>query len=366
MDDSFREILKNMEYHGPGPAQIRLAVISIVVYAVLILATVLVQAYIRRQRERRALLKSARAKGLSEAELELVRRLAGKGSRIDLRRVFHSIREFHRLFGPRMHELVVASEHDKRSREMLDGIFALRKKLFGDIPYHFGNLTSTVQLRIGQKIAIHFEFQGSAYNFNSVVLDVDSEAITVANPSGEDGYFLLDRGQRVKVSFSRPEDGHYEFETTTLRAVSLASQYFLLLAHADKIRRMQSRMFYRVASRIEVDISRFAWDKNPQQRYHSGKTDPGEKMQGLVVNLGGGGVLLRTTGDLRKNDLVTFNLPLTEEVRFDDVLGKVMEVVPGKDEGDFNSVHVQFLNLKGSDKDAIIKIIQQRKLTEAE
>ena len=366
MDESLGEILKYFEFHGPGPKDIRLFVISIVVYVALILSAVLVNIYISRQRERRALLKAARAKGLSGADLELVKRLAGKHSKVDLRRVFQSVREFHRLFGPRMHELMTASESDKGSRRTLDGIFALRKKLFGDISYHFGNLTSTIQLRIGQKISIRFELQGSSYNYNSVVLDVDSEAITVANPSRKDGYFMLDKGQLVKVSFNRPEDGYYEFETKALRAVSLASQYFLLLAHADKIQRMQSRMYYRVTSRIEVELNRFAWDKNPQQRFHPGQTDPGEKMKGLVVDLGGGGVLLRTTGSLQQNDLVAFDLPLTEETRFDDVLGKVLEVTPGKGEQDFIDVHVQFLNLKGSDKDAIIRIIQQRKLTVAE
>jgi c-di-GMP-binding flagellar brake protein YcgR len=366
MDDSFSEILKHLEFHGPNSSDIRLFVISIIVYVVLILATVLVYAYVRGQRERKALLKAARSKGLSSAELDLVKKLAGKRSKVDLRHVFSSIREFHRLFGPRMHELVAASERDENARGMLDGIFTLRKKLFGDVSYHFGSLTSTIQIRIGQRITIRFEFQDSQLDFNSVVLDVDSEAITVANPSNEDAYFMLEKGQKVKVSFNRPEDGFYEFETLTLRAVSKDSQFFLLLAHADKIQRMQSRMYYRVIARIEVEINRFAWDKNPQQRFHPGKTDPGEKMMAHVINLGGGGALLRTEGTLKKNDLVAFDLPLTEDVRMDDVLGKVVEVVPGKDERDFMDVHVQFLNLKGSDKDTIMRVIQQRKLIEAE
>ncbi len=366
MDDSFGEILKYLEFSGPDSGDIRLFVISISVYVVLMLATVLIHTYIRRQRERGALLKSAKAKGLTSAELELVTRLAGKRAKIDLRHVFSSIREFHRLFGPRMHELVAASEGDERARGLLDGIFSLRKKLFGDVSYHFGNLTSTIQLRIGQKITLRFDLQGSPFDFSSVVLDVDSEAITVANHGHGDGYFMLDGGQEVTVSFNRLEDGYYEFETRTLRAVSKDNQFFLLLAHADKIQRKQSRMFFRATARIEVEISRFAWDKNPQMRFHPGKTDTGEKMKGLVVNLGSGGVLLRTTGEMKKNDMVAFDLPLTEESRFDNVLGKVVDVVPGREGQEFADVHVQFLNLKRSDKDAIMRVIQQHKLTEAE
>ncbi|MBW7997905.1 MAG: flagellar brake protein [Candidatus Glassbacteria bacterium] len=366
MDESLRDVLKYLQFKGPGPEEIRLFVISVVVYLVLIAATVLVHGYIHRRRERTALLRAAKQHGLTRGELALVTNITGKRSKVNPRKVFQSIREFHRLFGPLMHELVASSENDMNARRKLDGIFALRKKLFGDISYHFGSLTSTIQLKIGLKVTLQFETGDTSHSFSSLVLDVDSEAITVANPIYEGDHVLLEQGHPVKVSFNRPEDGYYEFETRALRAVSKESRYFLLLAHADKIQRMQSRMYFRVPSRIEVEINRFAWDEDPQNRYHGGKSDSGEKMSGLIVNLGGGGVLVRTAGDLHRNDLVTFSLPLTEETTLDDVLGKVVVVDKKDKESDTSDVHVQFLNLKQGDKDTIIKIIQQRKLTEPE
>ena len=366
MDDSFRGILKHLEFHGPGPDDIRLVVISIIMYIVLIVATVLIHTYLRRRRERRALLKSAKSRGLTSGELALVVTLAGKQSKVDLRKVFQSIREFHRLFGPKMHDLVAASEHDENAKKMLDGVFSLRKKLFGDVSYHFGSLTSTIQLRIGLKITVQLEYKGIAHNFNSVVLDVDSEAITIANSSFKGSYFMLDKDHPVKISFNRPEDGYYEFDTSVMRTVSSENKFFLLLAHADKIRRMQSRMYYRISARIEVELSRFAWNPDPEHRYHSGKVEAGEKMKGMVVNLGGGGVLIRTGGNLHKNDLVSFDLPLSDEEVLSDVLAKVVDIEDIQGDEEMKNVHVQFLNLKAADKDQIIKDIQQRKLTEAE
>ncbi|MFC1544822.1 flagellar brake protein [Gemmatimonadota bacterium] len=360
MDESLGSVLKYLEYRGPDPAQIRLVIYSLAVYFGLILVTVLVYGYLRRRRERKTLLNAARSRGLSNGELKLITHLAGKRSKINVKQVFKSVREFHRLFGPMMHELVASSEIDVQARKKLDGIFALRKKLFGDVSYHFGNMTSTIQLRIGLKVLLRFEFEGVSHTFSTVVLDVDSEAITVANPSKDGSYFMFDRGQKFKGSFNRPEDGLYEFSTHALRAVSRESQYFLLLAHADQIERMQSRMYYRIPLRVELEFDRFAWNSNPEQRYHGGVSEAGEQMSGLVVNLGGGGVLIRTAGELHKDDMITFDLPLPGGAELSDVLGKVVEVE--KSDGEEQNYHVQFLNLKQSDKDTIIKSIQQHNL----
>lgn len=366
MDDSFRDVLKYLQFSGPGPEDIRLFVISISIYVALIVIAVLAHGYISRRRERKAVIRAAKSHGLTREELKLVTSLSGKRSKVDPRKAFQSIRDFHRLFGPKMHELAASSDKDNQARHMLEGIFALRKKLFGDISYHFGSLTSTIQLRIGLKITLQFNVDDSPHNFNSIILDVDSGAITVANPSHQGNYFMLSKGHPVKVSFNRPEDGYYEFQTEVLRTVSKENRYFLLLAHADKIQRMQSRMYYRVPTRIEVEVNRFAWDHNPQNRYHSAESDSGETMSGLVVNIGGGGVLIRTKGNIQRNDLVTFDLPLTEETELSDVLGKVVSVEKQERDSETRNVHIQFLNLKQGEKDTIMKIIQQSKLAEPE
>jgi c-di-GMP-binding flagellar brake protein YcgR len=355
-------VLKYLEFQGPDSSDIRLFAYSIAIYVGLILLTVLVNGYLRRRRERKALIKSARSRGLTTRELELITQLAGKKSRVDLKQVFFSVREFHRLFGPVMHDLVANSDKDPQARKKLDGIFALRKKLFGDVSYHFGNLTSTIQLRIGLRINLQFEFGGRKYSYGSVVLDVDSEAIAVANPSEGGSYFMFDRNQEFDVSFNRPDDGVYLFSTRAMRAVSKDSQYFLMLAHADEIKRTQSRMYYRMPFKVEFEFDRFAWSENPEQRYHGGVSEPGEKMEGLLINIGGGGVLIRASGELHRNDLIAFDMPLPGGEELSDVLGKVVEVEKA-DSGGHYRVHVQFLNLKQSDKDAIMKSIQKHSLT---
>jgi c-di-GMP-binding flagellar brake protein YcgR len=172
---------------------------------------------------------------------------------------------------------------------------------------------------------------------------------------------MFDRGHKFQISFSRPEDGVYEFQTHAMRSVSRDSQYFLLLAHAGEIKRTQSREYYRLPVRTGIEFDKFAWNADPEHRYHGGISEPGEKLQGLLINIGGGGVLLRTSGDLRKNDLIAFDIPLPGgDDKLTDVLAKVVEIEQS-DSGQHN-IHVQFLNLKQSDKDMISKSIQQHKL----
>ncbi|HLA41451.1 MAG TPA: flagellar brake domain-containing protein, partial [Candidatus Glassbacteria bacterium] len=256
MDESFRDIIGKMRIPSPDPHEVKLFFLFIFIYLALIVLAIVIHKYLTRRRERMSLLKAAKQHGLTRGELELITGIAASRARIKPSLVFVSIREFHRLFGPLMHGLVSQAEHDPQARKQLEGIFALRKKLFGEVAYHFGNISSTIQLKIGQQITLQFSFNNRTYSFNSAILDVDAHAITAVNPSYRGNFFFIPKEHPVKISFNRPDDGFYEFETRTLREVAQKDQYFLVLAHADKIKRMQSRMFFRVTCNIAINYRR--------------------------------------------------------------------------------------------------------------
>ncbi|MFH1068662.1 MAG: flagellar brake protein [Candidatus Glassbacteria bacterium] len=365
MDDSFRDILRGMQLPHPSTEDVTLFIITILASIGLIVLAGVLHSFLNKLREHKSLLKAAKQHGLTRNELELITKIAAGRTRIKPSLVFISIREFHRLFGPLMHDLVSKSEHDAQARRQLDGVFALRKKLFGEVAYHFGNITSTIQLKIGQSVTLQFSFNNRTYSFTSAVLDVDAHAITVVNPSYRSTYFLMQKDHPVKVSFNRSDDGYYEFETHTLREVLKKDEYFLVLAHADKIKRMQSRMFFRVSCSIPIRYRRFAWNEDPESRYHPGTEEVDELSEGKVVDIGGGGLLVITGRQLYKNDLLTFDLPLSEENQMSDVLGKVVRIEERGIEKNLWNVHLQFLNLKSGEQDLIIRLIQQNKISGA-
>ena len=364
MDESFRPILKYFVIPQPGPGEIKLVILTVLLFFALLFLAVYLQAWSKSRKERANLIKAARKHNLSQAENELIITLSKGKVRIKPAMVFVSIGEFHRLFGPLMHELVAKVEHDETARKKLDGIFALRKKLFGEVAYHFGSITSTIQFRIGQKLTLQFSFEDVTHEFSSMVLDVDAAAITVANANEHGKFYHFGLGQKFKVSFNRVDDGFYEFETTALRSVTDQNEYFLLLAHATQIQRLQSRMYYRVKINRPFTFRRFAWDESLETRYHPRMGDPGEKYTGEILNIGGGGMLIITEETLVKNDLLTFDLTLNEENTIHDLLAKVVEIEDEEELGIKRKlIHLQFMNIKPGEQDLITQLIHQSNLS---
>jgi len=361
MDESLREVLQYFILPRPGPEDIIQILIFLLIFAALIFITVSVHSHLLRSRERTRLLKAASKHDLSKEEKALLDSLAKSNKKADPGLAFGSIREFHRLFGPMMHELAGRAEVDQQARKKLEGIFALRKKLFGEVSYHFGSITSTIQLKIGQKITLEYTRDGQKQTASSVVLDVDASAITVANPREGGKFIQFARGDSFKVAFYRDNDGYYEFQTNALQDVEQVGHQFLFLAHAHELKRMQSRMFYRMPTRIPLKFRQFAWDENLESRYRVKKEDLEGQKDGYVLDISGGGMMMTTEEELSKNDLLIFDLQLNPENVIRDLLGKVVRVEKQL-AGEKNTINIQFLNIKPAEQDLIVRLVQQQKI----
>ncbi|RLB12627.1 MAG: hypothetical protein DRG82_16855, partial [Deltaproteobacteria bacterium] len=287
MDESFRDVLQHFVLPRPDSQEIMKVILILLLLVLLLFAVSYLRSYIIKLRERSSLLKSARRRRLSPEEIELVLTAAESNPKTDPKQIFNSVRDFHRLFDPWMHELSAKAENDPQARRKLDGIFALRKKLFGEVAYHFGKLTSTIQLRSGQKLQLQFSYEGQNMSAPSVVLDVDAAAITVANPCLKGEFLRFNKGDLFKVSFFRDNDGYYQFETHALRSSDSSRPHFLFLAHAEKIQRIQSREFYRLNTRIPFKFRRFAWNDDLENRYLPGMEKLEMEMEGVILDISG-------------------------------------------------------------------------------
>ena len=361
MDESFKEVLQHFVFPRPTSEDIIKILIFLLVFVALVFGTVLVHSYLQRRKERTRLLRAAKKHNLSKEENYLLDSLAKSNKKVDPGQAFGSIREFHRLFGPMMHELAGKAEVDQQAREKLEGIFALRQKLFGEISYHFGAVKSTIQLKIGQKITLEYTRNGQKQTASSVVLDVDAAAITVANPTEEGKFIRFAKGEQFKVAFYRVNDGYYEFQTNALQNVEQGSNQFLFLAHAHELKRMQSRMFYRMPTRIPLKFRRFAWDENLESRYRLEKEEIEGQKEGYILDIGGGGMMVTTEEELSRNDLLIFDLQLNPEHVIRNLLGKVVRIEKQL-AGEKNNINIQFLNIKPAEQDLIARLVQQQKI----
>ncbi len=366
MDESFREVLKYFQLPYRSPEYILRWILLILLIIGLLTVFYFIGRMMQRSRDRLRISRASSARELSGQERELILRAVRGRTRIIPELMLGSLSEFHRLFGPWMHELISKAPKDREARNTLDSIFVMRKKLFGDVVYHFGSITSTVQLRIGQKINLTFSYRGKDLTVSSVVLDVDGAAITCTNPRDGGEYLNFLQGHPFRVSFYRENDGYYQFDTYSLRQTETARAQFLLLAHALRIERIQSREFYREPAKIPFNYRRYAWDHRPETRYLSEDIVTPDYTEGLVLNIGGGGILFSACDNLSRNDIIEFNLPLGQEAMIPELLGKVVRAEPVPEEPGQMMVHLQFLNIKPAEQDLIVRMIQQHKVDKRE
>lgn len=366
MDDSFSKILKGFQLPQRGMEDVEGVLLVILGLVVLIVVVHLIQIAMANKKKRRVIRKSARTSGLSNQEVQVLLNAVNVKPKIDPLKVLNSLREFQRLFGPLMHELYEKMESDPTARRQLNLIFSLRKKLFGEVAYHFGSLSTTLQLSIGQSLTLTFDYLGRSINANSVVLDVDSAAITVANPRYQNKHLKLVKDQPIKVLFYRVKDAEYQFNTLVLRSTEQENQFFLLLAHDLNIQRIQTRQFYRVTTKIEFKFRRFVWDSQLDNRYLQKAEDKPEEYEGVIKNISAGGMMFGTEAKLEKNDLLIFHLELGPELTIPDLLGKVLSILALDEQEEKYLVHIMFVNIKSGEQDQIIRMILQKKVQKNE
>lgn len=362
MDESLRDVLKSFELPYRSPEYIQKWILVVLVFIALLALLYFLGSVMVKGRERYKIRRASDRQDLTREERALILRASRGRNKINPDLALGSIGEFHRLFGPLMHELISRALHDNEAKKMLDRIFVLRKRLFGDIAYHFGSLTSTIQLRLGQSLTLQFSHQERSYTLNVVVVDVDGAAITVTSPRDGGEFFRFDRGHPFKVSFYREGDGYYQFDSHALRSSKEEKQQFLLLSHALQIERVQSREFYREATSIAFSYRRYAWDQRPETRYEVSDGELEQSREGIIQNIGGGGIQFTARDNLERNDLIAFDLPLNPEAVIPDLLGKVVRVEKIPEDPEQVRVNLQFLNIKPAEQDLIVRMIQQRRI----
>ncbi|MBN2290765.1 MAG: PilZ domain-containing protein [Candidatus Glassbacteria bacterium] len=366
MDESFKEVLKNFQLPQRGMEDVKAVMLIVLSLVVLVMVIYLIHSAAFRKKGRKVIRKSALTRGLTQQELLIILKAVDARPRIDPMKVLNSLREFQRLFGPLMHDLVERMETDPSARYQLNQIFALRKKLFGEVAYHFGPLSTTLQLPIGQRLTLKFDYHGKSTTATTIVLDVDSAAITVANPSREGQHLRLARDLPVNVLLYRVGDAEYQFNTSVIRSTEPGTQPFLLLAHDLNIQRIQTREFYRLSTRISFNFRRFAWDSQLDNRYLQKEEEKVEEYQGQIHNISAGGMMFTTEAKLDKNDILVFSLQLSPEMTMADLLGKVLNISSLPEREEKFLVHLRFVNIRGKEQDQIIRMILQKKIQDTE
>ncbi|HUU27229.1 MAG TPA: flagellar brake protein [archaeon] len=352
MDESFRETLKLFKWPEPGTKGIMIALFIILFIISLLFLLMYLNSLMARRRERKYMLETAEKHNLDREERDLILSILGTKTKIHPSVIFSSLRGFNRFFGPLIHELTDQVRTSPEAHRKIHKIFALRKRLFGEVAYHFGGITTTIQLKTGQKITLDFSHGDQSMAVSSLVLDVDENIIAVVNPSLKGEFIRFDKSHPFKVSFYRENDGYYQFQTYSLQPVEESAPLFLFLAHAEDIQQIPPREFYRITYRLPFKFKLYPWNESLKNRYLSADEKSKAEKEGVIINIGRGEMVFTTEEKLAKDDILVFSLELKSELTIRDLLGKVVTVTE-QTETKGKRVHMKFFNPNPSEEELL-------------
>lgn len=360
MDKSFSNILRYFQLPERSTEDVVHFVIVILFIIAVILAIELIKNYMGNSGVRRAMRKSARLRGLGDEDIAFLVSNVKAIGRVMPIKVFSDLKEFHKAFSPLMHDLVYRQETDAEARETLHRIFEIRRKIFGEVNYHFETLSTTLQLAIGQYIHLELEYQGENVSLSSRVVDVDADAITVINPRWNGIRLEIDSFCPVKVSFYRNNDGEYTFNTRNLKDTETDSR-FIFLEHTREIEKVKMMNYYRVKEQLLFNFKRYCWDNKLDNRFYPEDEERAQECEGFIHNISGGGMMFSTNESVQQNDILGFKLILDKGQVIPDLLGKVVKVVDMPNKEGWKFAELRFVNIKYDEQEMIAQMVVGRK-----
>jgi c-di-GMP-binding flagellar brake protein YcgR len=189
--------------------------------------------------------------------------------------------------------------------------------------------------------------------YDSRVEDFDKDgSILMAVPSNSGVPVPLVPGTMLEVTFMGP-DSRYRFASQITGRTKAGSVFMLVLKRPDDIARDQMREFFRVSTRIKVKIYLF-YSNVPDENLKI----PHDSVDGIVVDLSGGGCRIMTDATVVRGQLVKVDFGETFE-KLSEINGKIMRVV--KREGK-NDVSISFKFKKESERNPVIKYVFKRQI----
>ncbi|RKX29879.1 MAG: hypothetical protein DRP47_00645 [Candidatus Zixiibacteriota bacterium] len=175
---------------------------------------------------------------------------------------------------------------------------------------------STEPLKLWEKIEIIVGEGSSAGHYVSRIEDFDNANIVITPPEFESGNALLRNGCRCMVLLTR-KDAVYQFDTR-IRTVKTSKGKKYLLESPGNVRRVQRRQFVR----IEV-WQKITYALVPSDNQEISEPNELEWIEGTVVDISGGGVLLKTNREIKEGTLVVFRLEFLAESGLPSIIAAV-------------------------------------------
>jgi c-di-GMP-binding flagellar brake protein YcgR len=208
-------------------------------------------------------------------------------------------------------------------------------------------IRSTRFIHIDQKIIIFCRGKGYFY---AAVRRIFNEFITVELLSSNVTTAIFVKGDFIKVYFWREEDAGYTFESQIANVSTDPKIYNI--NHSERLQRTQKRKYKRVPANITGEIFPvYGRVENGKKIFN---VADGQKQACNIFDLSAGGLKLRLTGPVRKEDKV-FRIDFLLNKKNISIIGKLIRLRQYEDSS--SEITIQFARFTLEDKNVINKYV---------
>lgn len=206
-------------------------------------------------------------------------------------------------------------------------------------------------LTINTKILVNVLSGAYIGVYDSRIEDIDNNGIKITIPSQKGVPVPLSPGAKLEVSFIT-SIGRFSFKSKVIGRIK-ENIPLLIIAYPEFLRRQELRRFFRVETRLKVKfltIDYIMKDGIPEMIKKG--------YEGIIRDISGGGLRLNCDIKLEQGQAIEIDMSESLGTKF-DIIARVVHVYSNIDKSD---VGVEFITIKETDRDKIIKYVFQRQI----
>lgn len=200
----------------------------------------------------------------------------------------------------------------------------------------------------------------------SQILDFEDDMLVVALPIHEGHLIALHEESELECYFYT-QKGIFKAMTVIRSRYKDGNVYMMKIELLSELKKFQRRQYFRLPCNIHVSM--LPLDVAEVLDYSSDNVVPekpeSEWINGVIVDISGGGVRIFSGRDFEKNDsvLIRFSIDMNVGTRQIDILTRVVMSIKSPNAEDYYDNRLQYRNVPENTRDAIVKYIfeQQRK-----
>jgi len=169
-------------------------------------------------------------------------------------------------------------------------------------------------VKLWERLELKYLDQDKEATFVTRVEDFEKNALITEKPVRIAGSLELKPGHQVEVAFNR-DDATYSFQAMVV-AIDEKRENIVTLKAISEISRSQRRRF------VRIDVAGQVTFKTVEMSMGHGPEISLDK-SGELLNISAGGVLLNSSTNLKRDNLVLLNFRLKNSQRLENVLGVV-------------------------------------------